>query len=107
MLHTAVAFGGVLWKRCICTILINTIFVLEITGVKFINTSGNPGPVQVEYEGEWHLICTSRDWDYTREALVMCRQLGYIGGWQRSFAAGNPLGIGFDGCDGMFLQCRM
>ena len=82
------------------------IFVSEITGVRFVNaTSGNPGPVQVEYDGEWRLICTSRD--YGREALVMCRQLGYIGGWQRSFAAEYPVGIGFDRCDGMFLQCKM
>ena len=78
------------------------IFVSAITGVKLVNaTSSNPGLVQMEYKGEWYLICASHD--YAREALVMCRQLGYRGGWQQDLTAKSPVVIGFDHCNGMLL----
>ena len=79
----------------------NKISVTDITDVQFINISpGNPGPVQVQYFGEWYHLCA--DTDYTREALVICRQMGYLGGWAEYFESNNSYGFNLL-CDGMFL----
>ena len=79
----------------------NKISITGITDVRFINeTSGNPGPVQVQYNSEWYTLCTGTD--YTREALVICRQLGYLGGWAKYFEATDPNGFNLE-CTGMLL----
>ena len=80
------------------------ISLTEIIDVRFNDvTSGNSGPVQVQHRGDWYPICTGND--YTRKALVICRQLGYTGGWAKDFEATYPYGIQFDKCIGMLVKC--
>ena len=46
------------------------------TDIRLVGSTYN-GRVQICLEGYWKSLCND-NWDYT-EAMVVCRQLGYIG----------------------------
>ena len=45
-----------------------------------LGAGGSSGPIKVRHNGKVLPIC-QLGYDYGREAVVICRQLGYVGGW--------------------------
>lgn len=50
---------------------------VEVFDVRIAGPNNSSGPVEVQYLGEWGLICDD-NWD-ARDAKVVCRMLGYHG----------------------------
>ncbi|XP_072017639.1 uncharacterized protein [Amphiura filiformis] len=49
-----------------------------------IGQKDSRGPIEVLRQDKWSSICRNNE-DYGREAVVICRQMGYVGGWPQHY----------------------
>ncbi|XP_072017655.1 egg peptide speract receptor-like [Amphiura filiformis] len=83
---------------CVCFELFIS-FILRVLGESYISNvefestaKDNSGKVVVHYNDTWYQLCHT-DGDYSVEAYVICRQLGYLGGWFKPYEDDNAFGI--------------